>query len=368
MRLRRLYLIFAILFVGKAEAQLSCESLFQTSSNHLILIDPAISRGAIASKEEQIYLKNVSEYLEIFSWWLKSSDDISFDQIIKKMHFTAAQGAGVSPRFYITSDYNTSEIFPGLNRFEILKRKDGLSRKELSEVSRGFLFTLSSDNSRYFPSLVQSKLMEEALVSWYKNLNFKELKQGDVVQLYFDFLKINFVIDIKIESVSAKKEVHISWENPISGFKYKKVSADIDSGLKNYGQLGPVRKIEGKYSLINTVKHEVPSPESINQYISHGQKLMNQIKTLMKQRSQFRGADLNQIDSLILNQLSDYYQIMINAHPFVRINHSLFMNQVNFILNQLGRNNLSHTEMDWLAMALDSQQFRKLFHENAKIQ
>ncbi len=90
---------------------------------------------------------------------------------------------------------------------------------------------------------------------------------------------------------------------------------------------------------------------------------MDQIKILIRQRDNLNGEQLKKIDSQILNLLSNYYQIMINAHPFVRINHSLFMNQVNLVLVELGKKSLPHAEMDWLAMILDSKQFRMLFYE-----
>lgn len=64
-----------------------------------------------------------------------------------------------------------------------------------------------------------------------------------------------------------------------------------------------------------------------------------------------------------LQHLADYLQLSSNTHLFPRGNNSMFMSHINFALERMGLNPISHGVLDVWAYVLDSKDFRPLFYE-----
>ena len=81
---------------------------------------------------------------------------------------------------------------------------------------------------------------------------------------------------------------------------------------------------------------------------------------------QLRGMELRlseQDRSKFLDLLSDYFHLMTNCHPFYRINNSVIMNQVNYVLRIHGLRPVAHGDMDLLATMVGYKKFREFFKE-----
>ena len=66
---------------------------------------------------------------------------------------------------------------------------------------------------------------------------------------------------------------------------------------------------------------------------------------------------------LALHAVADYYHTFINGHPFVRINDSVAMTEVNGLLERLGYDAVDHGYLDIVAFNLDYMDFRDYFEE-----
>jgi hypothetical protein len=62
-----------------------------------------------------------------------------------------------------------------------------------------------------------------------------------------------------------------------------------------------------------------------------------------------------------LTHLSDYLHTCCCTHLFHRANFSLFMTQVNFVLERMGLKPIAHGYLDYAAMCLGYEEFRELF-------
>lgn len=62
-----------------------------------------------------------------------------------------------------------------------------------------------------------------------------------------------------------------------------------------------------------------------------------------------------------LDAMADYYQTLVVAHPYTRVNNSVFMNQVNEMLVSLGRHPVFHRDLDFWAFGLEKKVFRRFF-------
>ncbi len=63
----------------------------------------------------------------------------------------------------------------------------------------------------------------------------------------------------------------------------------------------------------------------------------------------------------ILEKLAEHYQYAANARPYGQINNSLFMNEVNTLLQKAGLRPMPHGELDIAAMHLQPSTFKKYF-------
>ena len=67
-----------------------------------------------------------------------------------------------------------------------------------------------------------------------------------------------------------------------------------------------------------------------------------------------------------LRRLSDFYHTMINARPYTQVNQSLFMNQVNVLLQSIALPPVHHGHLDHLAHRFDYREFRQIFRLHHK--
>ena len=89
------------------------------------------------------------------------------------------------------------------------------------------------------------------------------------------------------------------------------------------------------------------------------------LKTLLAEtRRIIISAPLNQ--ALLLRKLADYYQIGICSHLFIRGNNTIFLTQVNSLLELIGTKGLSPGILDYEAMSMDSEAFEALFQTTWK--
>lgn len=354
-----------LLFSSLTSAKYSCNALFsgRVQANNETgdpwLIDSKQAKAV--GSEQNIYAANAREAVNnIFAKWLEADEaPCSFLVMIKMAHLVAAVGMGAEPRSYATSEYSSLDIFPGRTRSELAKVDGRALESSLSSLSLGFLDQLQNRNDRFSPALVRFAAFQQGVESAYRRLQLEKIEPGDTITIDFGVYGQQFVVNATVLSSSPKGgDIRIRWSNKLDGFKIPQVengeAEKVSRGLVNEGNVW-----EGaSNSVVISLKHRVPEPEFVELYIKRGETLMTEIRALLKTRA--RGANVD-IDKRITTLLADYYQVMINAHPFVRINHSLFMNQVNYVLLLMGRKPLAHSDMDFLAMILDSAQFRGLF-------
>ncbi len=73
-------------------------------------------------------------------------------------------------------------------------------------------------------------------------------------------------------------------------------------------------------------------------------------------------ANLHDPDSLV-PLIGRYYHLGINIHPFVRVNNSWLMPQVNLMLMSAGIEGTAHMNWDYLAMVTSSTEFTRVFSQ-----
>ena len=69
-------------------------------------------------------------------------------------------------------------------------------------------------------------------------------------------------------------------------------------------------------------------------------------------------------EEAILSKLAEHYQYAANARPYDNINNSLFMNELNALLNKAGLRTIPHGNLDFAAMYLQPETFQKYFIEH----
>ena len=68
----------------------------------------------------------------------------------------------------------------------------------------------------------------------------------------------------------------------------------------------------------------------------------------------------------ILAKIAEHYQYAANARPFGQINNSMFMNEVNTLLQKAGMKTMPHGMLDHLAQRLQPEAFKKYFIDEYK--
>jgi len=89
--------------------------------------------------------------------------------------------------------------------------------------------------------------------------------------------------------------------------------------------------------------HRYPDSKHMMHYISRMQKLITQI----------RGCESCSREQVVL-LVADYYHTAVNAHLFPRVNQSMLMSQVNYILRRIGLRGLKHASLPPLSLRLDA--------------
>jgi hypothetical protein len=136
------------------------------------------------------------------------------------------------------------------------------------------------------------------------------------------------------------------------------ISIDLIDLLRNSFGNEPINKIETSIKINNIPKkafpknnigkpgmgiiHEYPNPKYLTTYL-------NQMFVYLKK---IRGCtNCSRLE--IIGHLVDYYYTGINAHLFSRVNQSLLMTQVNYILRRIGINGVKHSSLPPFSMKLD---------------
>ncbi|AZZ36273.1 hypothetical protein CIK05_05540 [Bdellovibrio sp. qaytius] len=106
------------------------------------------------------------------------------------------------------------------------------------------------------------------------------------------------------------------------------------------------RTIDGQ----RIVHHSYAEPENIQLHVER-------MRTLIVELAQCH----NCTNEKALTLIADYYHTGINAHIFRRVNNSLLMSQVNYLLYRLNFNGLMHGDIDIYALLMGTENFRKYF-------
>lgn len=149
------------------------------------------------------------------------------------------------------------------------------------------------------------------------------------------------------------RDIHLNYSSSRPGAqKYAEKIADLLRKEKNIPS-GLVRVPGVKVSAqpVNVfAQHLYPSGKSLDEYFEQGAALLNKINaTPLGARG-------------VVDDIAQYYYTMINARPYEQINNSIFMNQVNSMLEVHGFGGMSHGYMDHLAHRLSFDQFKEVFN------
>jgi len=102
---------------------------------------------------------------------------------------------------------------------------------------------------------------------------------------------------------------------------------------------------------------QYPNAKYLNKYIDRMDVLMDEIRAINVNTSN---------KTKLLNTLAEYLQLGVVAHPFKRVNFSMLMGQVNYILKLHGFNGISHGLLDYAGLINDTVSFKKLFIQAVK--
>jgi len=104
-----------------------------------------------------------------------------------------------------------------------------------------------------------------------------------------------------------------------------------------------------------TIQHKYPRFYYQELYLDRMSDLMKEIENCLLRSCPGKS------NREILNTIADYYQTGINAHLFLRVNNSLLMNQVNYLLRYMDLKGISHEALDYLALYKVPGDFREAF-------
>ncbi len=104
-------------------------------------------------------------------------------------------------------------------------------------------------------------------------------------------------------------------------------------------------------------KHHYPDGKYMSEYFEQMQRTAKEAVNLIE-----KGAPQNEI----LAKLAEHYQYAANARPFGQINNSLFMNEINTLLQKAGMKPMPHGMLDHVAQRLQPESFKKYFIDEYK--
>ncbi|MFW9901096.1 MAG: hypothetical protein ACFFDY_07380 [Candidatus Thorarchaeota archaeon] len=100
-----------------------------------------------------------------------------------------------------------------------------------------------------------------------------------------------------------------------------------------------------------------PDGKYIPLYFSKMNEKLSQLRNLSACNSNFQQSTSN----TILHNLAIYYHLGITLHAFKRINQSLLMSQINYLLKYNGFNFIYHDNLDFIALFMDTKDFCNFF-------
>lgn len=100
-----------------------------------------------------------------------------------------------------------------------------------------------------------------------------------------------------------------------------------------------------------------PGAENIPYFFSEMQCILSELKLILLSKQLGNKANIKKYLELLIN----YYQIGICIHPFKRINQSLFMAQLNYLLTLIGLKPVFHGNLDYAAFSLPTNLLADFF-------
>lgn len=123
-----------------------------------------------------------------------------------------------------------------------------------------------------------------------------------------------------------------------------------------------------KYTIIEAQRKAIysyPSPSQLKAYLQEMGLTLDRVRAnLGLYEAPTSRADLTASATLrqrILEDLAHYYHLGVIGHPFMRVNNSVLMGQVNTVLLHLDLKPIQHGDMDYVVRSLDSEDAARYF-------
>ena len=160
----------------------------------------------------------------------------------------------------------------------------------------------------------------------------------------------------------------LSHEVPVASEVLAEMAARTQGRAPKIVMLGPVPfqyqfpQVDGipaealpRYSLASggKVKFDYPPAKYLPRYLDQMGESLERVRSGLKAPHPDRAA--------VLGDLARYYHLAMIGHPFMRVNNSLVMVQVNVALRKLGMKPVAHGDLDYLVRSLDSGAARDAF-------
>jgi len=104
--------------------------------------------------------------------------------------------------------------------------------------------------------------------------------------------------------------------------------------------------------------HYYPAGDDLDIYFKEMHRTFNEFMTLPA------GTD----KEVVVKAVAEYYQYAINARPYYQVNQSIFMNQVNGMLEAHGISGVEHGLLDHAAHRLQPEQFQQFFRDYVSVE
>jgi len=104
------------------------------------------------------------------------------------------------------------------------------------------------------------------------------------------------------------------------------------------------------------VRYRYPSRRSTRIYVEEMSKIMERLRAL----------PLSTPKETVIEHLADYVQVFSAGLPFERVNFSLAMAQVNYVLMNHGLRGIENGELDLISIIAPTSRFREIFAEAVK--
>ena len=148
----------------------------------------------------------------------------------------------------------------------------------------------------------------------------------------------------RIEQATKVEEVAKRYNDP---FRVKNEYATVDLAAIPRNNLPVNQYTEGRFF------HYYPrGGDALRPYYQQMQRTAKEAVSLINQQAPERE---------IIEKIAEHYQYAANARPYGQINNSLFMNEVNTLLQKAGLRPMPHGELDIAAMHLQPNTFKKYF-------